>query len=437
MFLLARSLGGETAGCVSALLFICEVFIIGWDKHLKQGIPRSFAYPLFISFSYYFVNKKSVKAFIGLVLQSLFYPPIFLNSVFLWGMSFIRKSWTKEEIKSFIIFVLGFICAGLILLYSYKSSPDFLGSIITRSEAKAMAELGANGRSDFFREHFYEYLFMGRAGLNLDKISGYILLLIPMGFVLGRGIFGVNRIIYDIIISSSVLFIIAHLVLFKLHLPSRYVLYTFPVAFNLIVALNFQMFVEGVRLKYNIDLIQKTPSAKKVFVVLTIITIVILSHKIHDFRPIVDKVGLYKFLSTLPKDVLIAGYPKDMDDIPLFSKRKVLMNRELALPYYKNYYSEIRRRTFDFFAAYYSNDPGEILGFCRKYGIDYIVVNKNHFNKEFLSGKIYYSPFGEYAKSLIEKNKTFVLDNIADSKKVFKNDTYYVVNCEKENLNYE
>ncbi|MGH7793003.1 MAG: hypothetical protein ACREOB_11880, partial [Thermodesulfobacteriota bacterium] len=49
MFRLGKSLGGaEVAGFIAGMLFICEVFIIGWGKHFKAGTARSFAYPLFI-----------------------------------------------------------------------------------------------------------------------------------------------------------------------------------------------------------------------------------------------------------------------------------------------------------------------------------------------------------------------------------------------------
>ncbi|MBI2485370.1 MAG: hypothetical protein HYW01_00105 [Deltaproteobacteria bacterium] len=435
MFRLGKSLGGgEVAGFVAGMLFICDVFIIGWGKHFQAGISRSFAYPLFISFVYYFVNKKPAKASINLVLQSLFYPPIFLNSAFLWGISCMRKSWIKE-IKSSAILVVGFVVAGLILVNSYTSSPTFLGTLISGSEAKTMPEFGPDGRSDFFKEHLYEYLFMGRAGLNLDKVSVYIALLIPMGFVLGKRVFRVKRTVYDIMISSLILFVIAHIVLFKLHLPSRYVLYTLPVAFNLLIAMNCEGFLEELRARYGINLLQKMPGPKMVFGFLLVAIIIILGYKVSSSATNENRVELYKFISTLPKDVLIAGYPNDMDGVPLLSKRKVLVNMELALPYYSNYYSEIRKRTFDLFTAYYSNNPSEIMVFCKKYGVDYIVVNKNHFDWKFLNEKIYYSPFGEYAKSLVEKNKSFVLNDMVDSKKVFKKGTYSVISCNKESLN--
>jgi len=272
---------------------------------------------------------------------------------------------------------------------------------------------------------------MGRAGFNLDKVSVYIALLIPIGFALGRKMFRVNRIIYDIVISSSILFVIAHLVLFKLHLPSRYVLYTMPVAFILLLASNAESFIKGIKSRYGFGSAVKMANAKRVLGALGILAMVMMGYQIAYSRPGREKVELYEFISTLPKDVLIAGYPEDMDGVPLLSKRKVLMNMELALPYYTNYYSEIRSRTFDFFTAYYASDTSKITGFCEKYGIDYLVMNKGHFDWQFLNGKIYYSPFGEYAKSLAQKNKTFALSNLGDSKKVFKNALYSVVKCDE------
>ena len=427
VFRLAGALGGEIAGCASALLFTLDVFVIGWENYFQQGLPRGFAYPLLISFLYYFVTKRTVIASVVLVLQTLFYPQIFLISCFILGVSFVRRSFI-ECIRTYRFIFLGIAVAGVFLLYSYTKEADPFGPIITRSEAKVMEEFYPGGRSSFFRNHLYEYLFMGRAGLNLDKVALYVLLLIPIGYLLGRRLFKVNRIVYDILVSSLILFTVAHTVLFKIHLPSRYVIYTFPLAFNLLVSLNMEGFFNELAKRYSLRF--RMPSDKGVFGFLTVLALAVLVYEVRDFGPPKDKIELYRFISSLPKDVLIAGYPKDMDDIPLLSKRKVLVNMELSLPYYKNYYSEVRRRIFDFFTAYYSDNPKEVLSFCRRYGIDYIVINKNHFRRDFLDGKVYYRPFGDYVRSIVKGRKEFVLEKIPDSKKVFKNDTFSVIRCD-------
>jgi hypothetical protein len=433
MFLLARMLGGERAGYAAGILFTVELYIIGWEKHFQSGVPRSFAFPLFLGFLYYWAGRRQILAGLMLVLEALFYPPILLNSAGAFGISMVRRDLPRCLKKSAIL-VGGFVVAASIILLSYDSAPQFLGHIITRKEALSMPEFGPEGRTDFFRDNPIMYLFMGRACLNLDKVAPYIALLVPIVATLGwRKAFRRERLIYDIIISSLILFLLAHAVLFKLHLPSRYVLYSMPVAFNLLVSLNIGEFLDTVveRLK---SPRMRLPSVGTLIVGIMVASSVCLAYKLKTTKPDPQVVELTRFLGTLPKDVLIAGHPSDMDDVPLFSKRKVLVNEELSLPYYDGYYGEIRKRTFDLFSAYYAGDPEDIIDFCKRYGVDYMVVNSRYFDKETARGKIYYAPFDEHAKRVIRRSKGFLLNEVDDSLKLYSHSRYSVIKCDEHTL---
>lgn len=429
MFLLARTLGGERAGYAAGILFTIELFIIGWEKHFQSGVPRSFALPLFLGFLYYWAGRRQILAGLMIVLEALFYPPILLNSAGAFGISMIRKG-LHSYLKNCVILLGSFAIAASIILISYNSAPQFLGQIVTREEALTMPEFGPEGRTDFFRDNPLMYLFMGRACLNLDKVAPYVVLLLPITGTLGWRALRRERLIYDIIISSLILFLLAHLVLFKFHLPSRYVLYSMPVAFNLLVSLNIGEFLDAVsrRLKWRL------PPTGVLIAGIIAMSSIGLAYKIKTTKPDTQVVELTRFVGTLPKDALIAGHPSDMDDIPLFSKRKVLVNKELSLPYYKGYYGEIRKRTFDLFSAYYSASPEEIIAFCKKYGVDYMVVNSKYFDKEAARGKIYYAPFDEHAKAVIRKGKGFFLAELDDSLKLYSRGRYSVIKCDENTL---
>lgn len=430
IYRLANSLGGRTAGFVSGTLFICNALILQYANLFEEGLPRSFAYPLLISFLYYVVKKDNVMASISLLLQSLFYPPIFLNSAVFWGLSCLKKGWIQELRRSKLL-IAGFIIAGSIIFYSSITGPDSLGTFITLEEAKNMPEFGPNGRTKLFEDGIVNYVYSeSRAGLNLINVELYVLLLMPMLLILGTRLFRVNRIIYDVAISSLILFIIAQLVLFKLFLPSRYVIYSLPIALNLLLSLNFQPFMDRIRTKYGFDLILKLSENKRVFIIVLIGIIFVSVVRMVSFRPEQENIEIYKYFNKLPKNVLIAGYPYDMNGIPLFSRRKVLISHEHALPYYNNYYSEMKKKTFDFFSAYYSNNYIEIVKFCTKYNVDYLVVNQDHFDNNFINGWIYYSPFGEHAKEIIKRNKSPYLKNPKNYKSIFFEDNYSVVKCE-------
>lgn len=142
--------------------------------------------------------------------------------------------------------------------------------------------------------------------------------------------------------------------------------------------------------------------------------------------------GLYNFLSTLPKDVLIAGHPEEMDEIPLISKRKVFVQFELSLPYYRSYYKKIVERTKDFFRLYYSESNGEVINICNRYHIDYLVIKKAHFRDTYLGQKVFYiEPFNDYIQQIVAENikKGFVFQNVSPQYRVYEDNEFFVVSA--------
>ncbi len=71
-----------------------------------------------------------------------------------------------------------------------------------------------------------------------------------------------------------------------------------------------------------------------------------------------------------------------MDNVITFSRRKAFLTYELSHTWYVSYWNVIKKRTFDFFRAYYAEDPNEIHIFCRKNGINFLVVRDSDFSAE-------------------------------------------------------
>jgi len=119
---------------------------------------------------------------------------------------------------------------------------------------------------------------------------------------------------------------------------------------------------------------------------------------------------LYLYAQTLPKDALIAGNPKLMDGIPLFSRRMVFVNYKESLPFLSGYWKTITRRTDDLFRAYYSADIRDMSALCAKYGISCIVVDEADFFSGYLnSGSIYFEPFNSRILTYAVPGKDFAL----------------------------
>jgi hypothetical protein len=133
------------------------------------------------------------------------------------------------------------------------------------------------------------------------------------------------------------------------------------------------------------------------------------------------------FLSTLPKDSLVAGHPMDMDNVPLVAQRKVLANRELSIPYHLGYYRRIRARITDMLQAYYATHWQEVETFIDHYGADALVVRNEHFRKKILAGSLYYEPFNSVIKKGWKTGDRFVLANPPERLRCFENDRYIVL----------
>ena len=102
--------------------------------------------------------------------------------------------------------------------------------------------------------------------------------------------------------------------------------------------------------------------------------------------------AVYAALAATPKDALIAGHPNLMDNIPTFAQRRAFATYELAHPWSRGYWAQLKPRLEDLFTAYYAADPQEVVAFCRKYGIAFLIVDDRHFTPAFLKGGYFLFP---------------------------------------------
>ncbi|MGH7871737.1 MAG: hypothetical protein ACREQO_05905, partial [Candidatus Binatia bacterium] len=226
-------------------------------------------------------------------------------------------------------------------------------------------------------------------------------------------------------ISGVIFFKLADIFTFKLYLADRYILYTLPVASLILVCIGIAGWLNRLGNGIGIKVLK------------CLLVIAVLAH----FN-VIKGVGLtrdeskneafYRFLGTLPKDAVIAAHPNMADFIPTFSKRKVFINRKLSHPFWDRYWDIIKVRTFDFFDAYYADSPEKIWAFCRKYNIDYFVVDRRDFKPELIERKeTYFEPFNHYIKTLTHDRYNYAADHIPPQYWLFTNGQVFVVDATK------
>lgn len=99
------------------------------------------------------------------------------------------------------------------------------------------------------------------------------------------------------------------------------------------------------------------------------------------------------YLGTLPKDALIAGWPKGlMDNVPYVVGRRVLVNYEIHLFFHQYYLEDRRIRLNALIDALYAVKMEPILRLRDQFGVTHLVVQK-----ELLYEQVpdYFEPFRE------------------------------------------
>ena len=187
-------------------------------------------------------------------------------------------------------------------------------------------------------------------------------------------------------LSVAINYIAAYLVLLRLFEPARYIMYPFqaltlccvPFIFNNALSWLTPRLVQIGSLRVTDMRIRAIG-----FVVITMLGVGVFSARVYYNRGGADTMPseIYAFLSTLPKDALIAAAPTDGDRVPMRSRRSVLLIGASLYPYHPGYYEEMKKRFVAVLAATYDSSPDAVQYLRRKYGTSI------YSQREFLSAR--------------------------------------------------
>jgi hypothetical protein len=432
---IGQQIGGGPASAFAAFLLLMYVLYSS-----SGGLPKSFGFPLLLS-GVLLALRRAFGGLAGLfVVQSVLYPPMLLNTGALAAVTWLR-AWRHSTGKA-VWWALGVLGVGVgaaaWALFSVYGATTPFGPIVTRSLAAAMPEFAAQGRTAFYGETWWQTLLNDRGGIGADRLYGFIIILGVIAVVRWPGRLVVPVVIKDLVWTSLILFGLAHAVLFKLHLPSRYVLYTLPTAAIVLIAANGAGTCRTLQLRWpplghTLRWLRDQRRLWWTSVIVVALAFVYVQNRyivvVDPLTMRIDRLALdvYRYLQTLPNDIVITGHPWEMDNIPLFARRQVLANQELSLPYFTGYYAEVRQRLLDSLTAYYAADAQQVQQFVQRYGVDYILLNTRHFTPEFLQGRIYYEPFNSLVQAQLTDAPRFALLEAAVGERVYSQGPYILV----------
>lgn len=413
-------------GFISCLLFNQLIWL---NDDLVSATPRAFIYPLFAAFLYYLSLDWLLPCLLLMLLQGLFYPHVLLIEIAILSLRLIKlKGLSKVKLTTlkqpYIWWITGAIVAA-IALYPITQKPTELATTVTVDQMRQIPEFSSNGRSPFFDDDWFNYWFFGSSGLSLPVFPTIVWSGVALPFLLKTKLSVIKSvtkkiaILLQVTLASLLLFGLAHLLLPRLHLPSRYTYHTLQFILAITAAIVLTIIVDFIQNKFKQKLRKKTPfnSVDKIKLILvTIVGIIIIIFP--SIPPVFInwfqgwKIGtdteIYQYLTQQPQDVVVASLSREANNIPAFSQRSILVGREFAMAYHPFYHNQIKQRTIDLLQAQYSPSPKVLISFVNKYQINYFLLDKTAFNSDYFDRKkwLIYSSWREKTEQTIEQLKS-------------------------------
>jgi hypothetical protein len=214
----------------------------------------------------------------------------------------------------------------------------------------------------------------------------------------------------QMLLAAIGMFVAAHLLLFRLHLPSRYTEHNLRIVLSISAAIALTAILKAI-LSINYRQNNFYHNVRKIFALLftACISLTLLFYYplfIQNFPKTSYQTGnipaLYKFFQQQPKDILIASITEEVNFLPTFSQRSILIGREYAIPYHFGYYSKFRQRVVDLTQAQYSENLEDIKTFIQKYQVDFWLLESGAFTPEYIEGN---PLLRQYYKSNLNQDK--------------------------------
>ena len=433
---------------ITTLMFSQNVWA---EKGTISGTAKDFVYPLFFIFIYFWLRRSLIGVCTTLILSVLFYPPmvlIFAGALFLqlWQAKGFVPRLTKD--KSVLLFSSIGLAVSFVILLPYALASSEFGPTVTLEQARNIPQFANGGRTSFFDDNLWEYWISGRrTGLRLFQafvpdlaVTGLFLpwlLKYPQRFQLGKKISPKISYLKDLLLASFGWFFIAHAVLFKLYLPSRYIARSLRVVIVIAAGMTLMLLLEAV-LHWAMRSHERNKSIVAIAFVGLLITLLVgypVSQK--EFLDTGYITGahpqLYEFIKSQPKDTVIASLTKEADNIASFTNRSVLSSREHAIPYHMGYFLPLQKRIADSIEAQYATDITVAKDFLKKYGVDLWLIDKSSFKVEYLADNRWFTdqqPVTQKAIAQLQQGAIPAISLIQDTCTVFEDGQYRMLDRE-------
>ncbi len=367
------------SGFLTTLIFNQQIWL---KSDLVSATPRAFVYPIFAAFLYYLLRRALIPCLLTILLQGAFFPQLVLVQA---GVLLLRCR------RNPAFCLPGLLTAGLVIS-AYAVTRSEFGAAITASQMRQMPEYGLGGRNEYFGVKPLAFWLLGNSGLRIPVFPSIIWA--------GFGLPWLRRIrlnqvtlLSQVLLASLGSYGLAHLLLLRLHFPSRYTYHTLRIILAAAAGIVLTLLLKaGWRWLSLADLSRWRAqvwlglSAVLAAALLIIPAVPPLFLQFQGWI-IGDAPAVYDYLLAQPPGLLVASLAPESNNLPAFTKQSTLVGREFALPHHPQYYNQFMQRTHDLIQAQYSHKAVDLANFIEQYGVDFWLLERNAFAADYFSSQ--------------------------------------------------
>jgi hypothetical protein len=398
-----------------------------------MGLQRTFALPITLLCLWALVARRYQWVGVSWLAAALFYPILIVVLGLTAGIVFLRDLLRERHLppKWQWNVLLGVVAIALVLFGS--STAENVGPMVTHAQALHMPEFGPLGRQDLFGpKSFGSYFGQPRTGLGWSRK-----MLLAMGATFGLAlVLGRRRLIppaaWTLAGVGIVTWWLARVFLFHLYLPNRHS--KLAIAAFAIVAFTAGTYALVQHLASTQPQTRKWPAWVLACIAPVVVVIVLLPQAAAAWQRPVDQdmERAYEFIASLPKDCIVAAHPDLANDVPLRTRRSVLVSTEESIAFMQGYYRRLVPRIESSLQAAYATSWDQLEASLAPYDVAVMLTAPTVWKK---TG--YYAPFDKLARQLLTRGRHdgFVLRVPPPDRILFRSGDVYVLrvgdSCQK------
>ncbi len=376
-------------GVLAVLIFNQQIWL---DDSLTSATPRAFIYPIFTAFLYYLIRRSFFPCLMTIGLQGLFFPQLVFVQILILFLQLFRQQKHRFNLQ---LAISGILIASIVLL-PYAVNRSGYGAAITLEQMKAMPEYGLGGRNEYFGVSFWQFWLFGNSGLRIPWFPSLSLIGLSLPWIwrsqlpLIQRISGEVKQLLHVLLASLVMYGLAHLLLLKLHFPSRYTYHTLriilPIAAAIVLTTLLETSWRWLQQKQQFSNREKGRIGAIVGLILIVMIVPAIPPLFYQFQGWVvgEAPAIYQYLLKQPEQVRIASIAPEANNIPAFANRSTLVGREFALPHHPSYYQSFQPRVIELLHGLYSTESTKLIQLIDRYRIDFLLIEQDFMQPDYL-----------------------------------------------------